>query len=78
VTSARECADRWRHDTAAITTASEELAKVSQTLGQAVYAQNEAAGAGTPDGAAGGTDARSDDDVVDAEIVDEPPAAAAG
>lgn len=60
-------------DTAAITTASEELAKVSQTLGQAVYAQNEAAGgtdgAGAPDGAT----AADDDDVVDAEIVEDPP-----
>lgn len=67
-------------DAAAITTASEELAKISQTLGQAVYAQSEAAAAaagqepaGTPDGSAG-----SDDDVVDAEIVDEPPTGTSG
>ena len=59
-------------DSAAITTASEELSKVSQTLGQAVYAQNEAAAAAagaSPDGAEPG----SDDDVVDAEIVEDPP-----
>ncbi|MEP7054402.1 MAG: molecular chaperone DnaK [Actinomycetota bacterium] len=67
-------------DIAAITTASEELAKISQTLGQAVYAQSEAdaaagaaADSGTPSGSAG-----SDDDVVDAEIVDDPPTGTAG
>lgn len=60
-------------DKAAITTASEELAKVSQTLGQAVYAQNEAAGGADGAGAADGAAAAGDDDVVDAEIVEDPP-----
>ncbi len=56
-------------DTAAIRTATENLSRVSQKLGQAIYADSQAgaaAGAGAP-GAADG----SDDDVVDAEIVDE-------
>lgn len=60
-------------DNAAITTASEELAKVSQTLGQAVYAQNEAAGGTDGAGAQDGAAAAGDDDVVDAEIVEDPP-----
>ncbi|HEX5566686.1 MAG TPA: molecular chaperone DnaK, partial [Streptomyces sp.] len=55
-------------DTAAIREASEKVAATSQKLGQALYAdaqaQQAAGGAGT-----GGT--RTDDDVVDAEIVDE-------
>lgn len=64
-------------DSAAITAASEELAKISQTLGQAIYAQNEAEGAAGP-GTPGATAAGSDDDVVDAEIVDDPPTGTSG
>jgi molecular chaperone DnaK len=58
-------------DIAAIKTAQEKVAHLSQDIGGAMYAQNaqaaeEAAGdAGTPGTSAG------DDDVVDAEIVDE-------
>jgi molecular chaperone DnaK len=59
-------------DTEAIRVASEKAAQVSQKMGTAIYAQSQQAA-----GAAGGTDADasadtgSDDDVVDAEIVDE-------
>ncbi|NJA55094.1 molecular chaperone DnaK [Streptomyces sp. NEAU-H3] len=59
-------------DTAEIKTATEKVAAVSQKLGQAMYADAQAtAGA---EGAAPGADAgakAADDDVVDAEIVDE-------
>ncbi|MFB7057927.1 molecular chaperone DnaK [Streptomyces vinaceus] len=59
-------------DTAEIRTATEKLAAVSQKLGQAIYADAQAAqgAAGAGDaGQAGAADAA--DDVVDAEIVDE-------
>jgi molecular chaperone DnaK len=57
-------------DTAAITSATEQLATVSQKLGQAMYAETQAQAAG---GATGESTSQSgDDDVVDAEIVDEP------
>jgi molecular chaperone DnaK len=59
-------------DVDAITRSSEHLATVSQKMGQAMYAAAgaEGAGAGGPTDAAG--ESGSDDDVVDAEIVDEP------
>jgi molecular chaperone DnaK len=52
----------------------EALATVSQKMGQAMYANAESseAGAGAP-GEAGDADATGDEDVVDAEIVDEAP-----
>jgi molecular chaperone DnaK len=59
-------------DTEAIRVASEKAAQVSQKMGTAIYAQSQQAAS-----AAGGADADasagtgSDDDVVDAEIVDE-------
>ncbi|KOY54561.1 Hsp70 family protein, partial [Streptomyces sp. XY332] len=57
-------------DTAAIRTATEKLAAVSQKLGQAIYADAQAAqGAAGAAGDAG--QAKADDDVVDAEIVDD-------
>ncbi|WP_086792782.1 molecular chaperone DnaK [Streptomyces thermovulgaris] len=53
-------------DTAEIRTATEKVAAVSQKLGQAMYAEAQAAQA------AGGSQAnKADDDVVDAEIVDD-------
>ncbi|MER5844577.1 MULTISPECIES: molecular chaperone DnaK [Streptomyces] len=58
-------------DTAEIRTATEKVAAVSQKLGQAMYADaqaSQAAGAGAGAGAGG---AKADDDVVDAEIVDD-------
>jgi molecular chaperone DnaK len=59
-------------DVDAITRSSEHLATVSQKMGQAMYAAAgaEGADAGGPTDAAGETS--GDDDVVDAEIVDEP------
>ncbi|MFF5449142.1 molecular chaperone DnaK [Streptomyces sp. NPDC012888] len=54
-------------DTAEIRTATEKVAAVSQKLGQAIYADAQSA-AGAP-GDAG--QAKAEDDVVDAEIVDE-------
>ncbi|MCB5180276.1 molecular chaperone DnaK [Streptomyces antimicrobicus] len=57
-------------DTAEIRTATEKVAAVSQKLGQAIYADAQAAGAaGAAAGDAG--QAKADDDVVDAEIVDD-------
>ncbi|HVE98586.1 MAG TPA: molecular chaperone DnaK [Mycobacteriales bacterium] len=57
-------------DPAAVRSATDALAAASQKLGQAMYANAESAGAG-----AGGSSSAPgpDDDVVDAEIVDEPP-----
>ncbi|MGI5166366.1 molecular chaperone DnaK [Spirillospora sp. CA-253888] len=61
-------------DVEAIRTSAEKLAQVSQKMGAAMYAQNPEAGA-TADGAAGGNpgdaQAQQDDEVVDAEIVDD-------
>jgi molecular chaperone DnaK len=56
-------------DTEAIKTASEHAAQVSQKMGTAIYAQSQAASAhgGETGGEAGG----QDDDVVEAEIVDD-------
>jgi molecular chaperone DnaK len=61
-------------DLDAITRTAEALATVSQKMGQAMYAANADAG-GAGDGASGAEGAASggDDDVVDAEIVDEAP-----
>jgi molecular chaperone DnaK len=60
-------------DIAAIKAAQEKVARVSQEVGGALYAQqSEAAGAGeAPGGGQAGPSASSDDDVVDAEIVDD-------
>jgi molecular chaperone DnaK len=60
-------------DTAAITSATERLATVSQKLGQAMYAESQAA-QGASDAGESASESASDEDVVDAEIVDEPPA----
>jgi len=61
-------------DTEAIRTASEHAAQVSQKMGTAIYAQSQQAAnaAGAQPGAEGAAeDAGSDDDVVEAEIVDD-------
>ncbi|MEU3464150.1 molecular chaperone DnaK [Streptomyces sp. NPDC006733] len=60
-------------DVAAIREATEKVAATSQKLGTALYAnaQAEGAGAAGPEDAAGAGQAHADDDVVDAEIVDE-------
>jgi molecular chaperone DnaK len=52
-------------DTARLRTATDEMMKASQVLGQKVYEQSQAAAAGSPAGDGGG------DEVVEAEIVDE-------
>ncbi|MFJ4775433.1 molecular chaperone DnaK [Streptomyces sp. NPDC088762] len=58
-------------DTAAIRTATEKLAAVSQKLGQAIYADAQAAQGAAGAAGAEGAQAKADDDVVDAEIVDD-------
>jgi molecular chaperone DnaK len=63
-------------DTDTIRTTSEKLAQVSQKMGAAMYAQQQGEGGGAqqPGGAADGTgaeQAQADDEVVDAEIVDD-------
>jgi molecular chaperone DnaK len=61
-------------DTEAIRTATEKVATTSQKLGAAMYAQQQGEAAAAGDGAEGATGATadsSDEDVVDAEIVDE-------
>ncbi|MEX5636288.1 molecular chaperone DnaK [Parafrankia sp. FMc2] len=55
-------------DTAAIREAADELTKASQAMGESMYAQA-ASAPGAPGGAPGASS--TDDDVVDAEIVDE-------
>ena len=71
-------------DVAAIKAAQEKVARVSQEVGGALYAQAQADGAGAPGAGDGGFDAgsagagangggASGDDVVDAEIVDDDP-----
>ncbi|MFF5589253.1 molecular chaperone DnaK [Streptomyces hygroscopicus] len=57
-------------DTAEIRTATEKVAAVSQKLGQAMYA-NSADGAAAAGDAGAAGQAKADDDVVDAEIVDD-------
>src|SRR4051794_35535418 len=61
-------------DTAALTSATERLATVSQKLGQAMYAESQAAQAAQDPSSTGEptAGASTDEDVVDAEIVDEP------
>ncbi|WP_018654488.1 molecular chaperone DnaK [Actinomadura flavalba] len=62
-------------DTDAIKTSADKLSQVSQKMGAAMYAQNAESGApgdaGPTADAQGGDQSQNDDDVVDAEIVDE-------
>ncbi|MFJ5676508.1 molecular chaperone DnaK [Streptomyces sp. NPDC093097] len=61
-------------DTAAIRTASEKAAAVSQKLGQAMYADAQASQAASGDATGAGSgagQAKGEDEVVDAEIVDD-------
>jgi molecular chaperone DnaK len=58
-------------DTAEIRTATEKVAAVSQKLGQAMYANAQSEGATPGAEAPGDGQAKADDDVVDAEIVDD-------
>jgi len=60
------------NDTDAIRTASEHAAKVSQKMGTAIYQQAQAAQASAQSGQAdGGSQASDEDEVVEAEIVDD-------
>jgi len=60
------------NDTEAIRTASEKAAQVSQKMGTAIYQQHQAASSdGQPGADANGAQTPHDDEVVDAEIVDE-------
>ncbi|HEV2242824.1 MAG TPA: Hsp70 family protein, partial [Streptosporangiaceae bacterium] len=66
-------------DTDAIRTATENAAQVSQKMGTAIYAQSQAQSAGAQAGADGQSDTTGDDEVVEAEIVeDEKPGAEGG
>ena len=58
-------------DTEAIKDASEKAAQVSQKMGTAIYAQSQASAADAGEPAGGADETASDDDVVEAEIVDE-------
>ncbi len=60
-------------DIEAIKTASEKTAQVSQKMGTAIYAQSQASNASAASGGDGGQEAHAagEDEVVDAEIVDE-------
>jgi molecular chaperone DnaK len=59
-------------DTDAIKDATDKAAQASQKMGTAIYAQSQASAASdTPAGDTGGQQATDDDEVVDAEIVDE-------
>ncbi|MFD3875685.1 molecular chaperone DnaK [Streptomyces sp. NPDC058623] len=67
-TAVTELKDKLKGDDAAeIRTATEKLAAVSQKLGQAIYADAQASQAAAGDAG----QAKADDDVVDAEIVDD-------
>ena len=62
------------NDTEAIKTASERAAQVSQKMGTAIYQQAQAQQASDPSASADGsssTGTQEDDEVVEAEIVDE-------
>ncbi|MFF4774588.1 molecular chaperone DnaK [Microtetraspora fusca] len=60
-------------DSAAIRAAAEKLATVSQKMGSAIYAQSQAAGGAEGAAASGDGQAKADEDVVEAEIVDDEP-----
>jgi molecular chaperone DnaK len=58
-------------DLDAIKEATEKAAQVSQKMGTAIYAQSQAASAAAGESAPGEADGQQDDEVVEAEIVDE-------
>jgi len=58
-------------DTEAIKTATEHAAQVSQKMGTAIYAQSQASAGQQQGGEPGAEEASHDDDVVEAEIVDD-------
>ncbi|MEU6719455.1 molecular chaperone DnaK [Nonomuraea sp. NPDC046802] len=62
-------------DTDVIRTSAEKLATVSQKMGSAIYAQSQGqqSGEGAPQDASAGQGQKADEDVVEAEIVDDEP-----
>ncbi|MGI5485257.1 molecular chaperone DnaK [Microtetraspora malaysiensis] len=60
-------------DSAAIRAAAEKLATVSQKMGSAIYAQSQATPGADGAAASGDGQAKADEDVVEAEIVDDEP-----
>jgi len=58
-------------DTDAIKEASEKAAQVSQKMGTAIYAQSQASAAADGEAGTGAAEDSADDDVVEAELVDE-------
>ncbi|WP_067136646.1 molecular chaperone DnaK [Microtetraspora malaysiensis] len=60
-------------DSAAIRAAAEKLATVSQKMGSAIYAQSQATPGAEGAAASGDGQAKADEDVVEAEIVDDEP-----
>ncbi|WP_084955975.1 molecular chaperone DnaK [Thermoactinospora rubra] len=60
-------------DVDAIRNAAEKLATVSQKMGSAIYAQSQAASSGAQDTGATAGQAKAEEDVVEAEIVDDEP-----
>jgi molecular chaperone DnaK len=58
-------------DTDAVKAKQEELAKVSQELGSALYSQEDAGAAGQPGAQGASSSTSAQDDVVDAEVVDD-------
>ncbi|MFC4010948.1 molecular chaperone DnaK [Nonomuraea purpurea] len=62
-------------DTDVIRTSAEKLATVSQKMGSAIYAQSQGqqGGEGAPQDASAGQGQKADEDVVEAEIVDDEP-----
>jgi molecular chaperone DnaK len=75
VTELKGLLDAKGEDTAALRTGVEKLASVSQKMGQAMYAQAQSASAsGGESGTGASTDTgapKAEEDVVDAEIVDD-------
>ena len=60
-------------DEAAVKTAFDTLAESQQKIGEALYQQSETASAGTGDEAPEATTAANDEDIVDAEVVEDEP-----
>ncbi len=58
-------------DEAAVKSAFDKLSESQQKLGQAIYSQEQAAAAGAPTEEAGTQPASDDEDIVDAEVVDD-------
>jgi len=60
-------------DEAAVKTAFDTLAESQQKIGEALYAQSETANAGADEAPADETPASNDEDIVDAEVVEDEP-----